>query len=121
MKSKNIYLYIALSIIVAFTLFYFISVNRISYAFSNDSEVQVYNTVIKLINNSAKLYANNSEGIFEKQKTVYVTVGELIEKGFLMPDNDNKLYDPRDNTKTLNDLKIRITKNGDEIVTKVLL
>ena len=121
MKLKNIYLYIALGIIAIFTLFYFITVNKISYAFSNNGETEVYNTVIKLINSSAKLYANSESDLFKDEKTIYITVDELIEKGFLMTDYDDKLFDPRDNSKTLNDLKIRITKNGDEIVTKVLL
>lgn len=119
--KKNIHLYIFLAIMTVFTAVYFFGAFQISYAFNYDEAKASYDAKIKLIEKGAKLYAENDESIFLSGDTVYVTVADLIAKNYLVADNENGDYkDPTSEVKTLNDVKVRISKKENNIEVKIL-
>ncbi|MBE6148554.1 MAG: hypothetical protein E7167_03580 [Firmicutes bacterium] len=122
MKSKNIILYEIIAVLSVFTIVYFVAVNKASYAFAYDDKQTLYDNRMKLIDKSAKLYGENNMSLFEDEKTIYVTVSDLVEKSYLLPDDENgNVKDPTSDVKLLNDLRVRITLEDGKIETKILL
>lgn len=120
LTGKYMFLYISIAVVILFSGFYFITINKISYAFS-DSSVNFYEEKIKSIANLAKTYAEYNPDIFGEEDYVYFTVSELVEKGVLVADTSNgDVLDPADESKTLNDLKVKITSKDGKIEAKVL-
>lgn len=120
MKSKNIILYEILAVLSLFTIIYFVVVNKASYAFSYDKD-SLYEARMNLINSGAKLYGENNLELFNEEDTIYVTVSELVENGFLLADDeDGNVKDPSSDSLLLNDKRIRITNKDGKITTKVL-
>lgn len=120
LKSKYIYLYITIALVLAFTGFYFVTVNQISYSFS-DEEVDFYAAKIESLETIAKTYAEVNPDIFGEEDYVYFTVAELVEKGVIAPDDAaGNVLNPADDSKNLNDLKIKITVKNGKVESKVL-
>ena len=82
LTGKYMFLYISIAVVILFSGFYFVTINKISYAFS-DSNVNFYEEKIKSIANLAKTYAEYNKDIFGEEDYVYFTVAELVEKGVL--------------------------------------
>lgn len=121
LKSKNIMLYEALSILLVFTIVYFIAANKISYAFPENSSDTLYSNKIDFIAKSAAIYGQNNLSLFEDEDTIYLTVGQLIEKGAILPDDSsNIIKDPNSDVNNLNDLKVRISLKNGKVTSKVL-
>ena len=121
MKTKNLIVYEIASILLVFTIVYFISVNKISYAFSYDDVKELQESKVKLITSSAKLYGEINCDLFEESDTIYVTVNDLVVNGYLLPDDDKgSVKDPSGDVKLLNDTRIRITNKDGKIDVKIL-
>lgn len=121
MKTKNLIVYEIASILLVFTIVYFISVNKVSYAFSYDDVKELQESKVKLINSSAKLYGEINCDLFEESDTIYVTVNDLVANGYLLPDDDKgNVKDPSGDVKLLNDTRIRITNKDGKIDVKIL-
>ena len=119
LKSKNILLYVTLIIILLFSIFYFITMNKFSYAFSyNEVEVNKESQTL-LINKCAQVYAENHQELFKKTDTIYVSINELVEENIL-PSEDGKVYEAGSSVKTINDYKVRITLKDGNYDTKIL-
>lgn len=119
LKSKNILLYATLSILILFSIIYFITMNKFSYAFSyNEVEVNKENQIL-LINKCAQVYAENHQELFKKNDTIYVSINELVEENIL-PSENGKVYEAGSNVKTINDYKVRITLKDGNYDTKIL-
>lgn len=120
MKKKNGYTVVDLVIIIAvFGFITFLTINRVSYALSDDKS-EVYNLEIKLIETQAKAYGKDKIDEI-KEKDQIITVNTLVNEKYLTADDEEgKVYDPRDEKKTLNTNKIKLTydKNKDEVVAK---
>jgi len=121
LKSKNLYLYITIGVLVFFTIGYFAVVNKISYAFSYNNEQVLYNNKMHLIEIAAVKYAENNMNIFEKEKSVYITVDDLASLGYLAVDSHGKVLDPTSEVKSLNDIKIRLTNNKEKVEAKIII
>ena len=119
--KKNIYLYICIGVLVVFTIGYFVVANNISYAFVNNTEQESYDQLINKIKIASIIYANNHEDIFDEDNNSYIIVDDLVEEGLLEADNDGRVKDPSNSIKTLNSIKIRLTKNEDGYEAKVLI
>ena len=102
-------------VIVVIGIGYFILANHLSYAFSVDYEEAMYNQTISYIEKNAKIYAEANLDTF----TEYMTVDELVEKGVLL-NTDGKVVDPRDENKSLNDLRIKLTLKNNKVTAEVL-
>lgn len=120
-KQKNILLIVAIAIFVIFSVFYFVSVNQMSYAFVYNAEEEKYETRMNYIKIAAENYAKLHDDKFEED-TLYVTVDELIKDNLLIADDEKGNYnDPTSSVKTFNDIKVRVEKSGkDTYKTKIL-
>lgn len=94
---------------------YFVLANHLSYAFSVNYEDEMYAQTISYLEENAVIYAEANPDNFEE----YMTVDELVEKNMVL-NEDGKVLDPRDENKSLNDLRIKLTKKDDKITAEVL-
>lgn len=120
--KKNGYTIVELLIVLAvFGLAYFMIANKVSYAFKVDYNSEIYNQTITSIEKNAKIYAENNLDLFKEGKDVYLTVADLAQKNLVFHDNNGVVSDPRENGKTLNDLKVKLTLESDNSVTVKVL
>lgn len=117
--KKNLYLYITISVLLVFTVVYFVAANKISYAFEYSEKDAQYENIILQIETVSKYYASNNLDLFKDENTIYITVNDLVTSG-IFPSENGKVNDPRSDVLTLNDVKLRITKNNDTFDVKVL-
>ncbi len=104
-----------------FTICYFVIVNKVSYSFSGDTEQEMYAVTINSIEKQSVVYGQNEKDLFKDKSSVYVTVEDLIKKGYYFADDEEgNVEDPRDTSKNLNDVKIKITNKNNKITAKVL-
>lgn len=107
-------------VIVIFGVIYFLIANNISYAFSLNVEEELYNLTIDNIEKTAKIYGENNLELFKEDKDIYLTVSELIENNILTAE-EGKLTDPRNSSKDLNNLKVKLTLEDENKVTAKVL
>ena len=104
-----------------FTICYFVIVNKVSYSFSGDTEQEMYAVTINSIEKQSVVYGQNEKDLFKDKSSIYVTVEDLIKKGYYFADDEEgNVEDPRDTSKNLNDVKIKITNKNGKITAKVL-
>ena len=121
MKNKNIFLYLSLAILLIFTIGYFITVNKVSYAFAYNEEQELYNSKINLITKCALIYGEQNPDLFKEKDSIYITVNDLVEAGLIEADDeDGNVKNPMSDVKVLNDLKIRLTFKNDKVNVKIL-
>ena len=122
LKNKNLCLYITIGIFLVFTVGYFITINKVSYAFTDNAREDLYSLKIKLIEKSAKLYGENNMDLFKEKKSIYVKVSDLVEANYITADDEEgNVFDPSSEVKKLNDLKIRITNKNGKISAKAVI
>ncbi len=110
LKDKKV---VALAIILLiFTVFYFVIANKISYAFEDDMDSQeIYNNTLDIIKKSAIAYGEDNLELLmnSEDKTIYPQIQELIDKGYLIPNNENgNMTNPNDNKEILNSTWVKI-------------
>ena len=119
LKSKNILLYVTLFILLLFSIIYFITMNKFSYAFSYNEIEANKESQILLINKCARIYAENHQELFKKTDTIYVSINDLVEEKIL-PSEDGKVYESGSNVKTINNYKVKITLKDGNYDIKIL-
>jgi len=87
---------------------------KLSHVFDDNGE-ELYNMEVVTILNVAKNYGEKKVDEL-KENSMTITVGNLIEEGYLFADKESTYIDPRDNSKTLDDLKITLTYKSDKVV-----
>ena len=118
MKKRSI---IELTIIMAvFGVVFFSFANKASYAFSVDYEKESYNQLIDSIKNNTKIYAENTKDFFKDGEDVYLTVKELAALNLVIEDENGNVIDPRDDSKVLNDVKVKVSQKNNKIEVNVL-
>ncbi len=123
MKKKKCNGYGAVELVVVLAVFsvgYFLTANYVSKSLNVNLEETLYENKINAIETQAKIYAQNTDSLFEKSSSVYMTVEELAKCNAVLFDEDGKVRDPRDNNSNLNNLKVKITNKDNEINVKVL-
>lgn len=119
--KKNGFVKVEIIVILSvFTLAYFIIMNKISYNFNVDYEIDLYNLTIASIEEQAALYGRGNETIFVDNDTVYMSVSDLAQEGAIVSSSEGTVIDPRDDTKTLNDLRVKIVKKNSRVTAEVL-
>ena len=118
MKKLNDKKLLALGIVlVIFTFGYFLIVNKISYAFVNNYDPNnVYDET------SALKYGNDNVTVLEQSenKTIYPKVQDLIDSGYLVPNNENGLLiNPMDTSENFNSTLIKIKYENGQITAHV--
>ena len=103
-----------------FSIIYFIFVFNIAGNFNVDYDKEIFALTISSIEDEAALYGEVKEELFSESDTIYVTVEELALENYIMSDSYGIVKDPRDEAKTLNELKVKIEKKNDKVSAKVL-
>lgn len=104
-----------IGILLLFTIFYFVSVNKLSYAFSNeDNSVYYHNQTINIIKEASKIYASNNVDLFKDNNIVYIKVQDLIDNGLLAANEEGKIIDILTND-SLNNKVIKIKNENNNI------
>ena len=118
LKDKKI---VALGVILlVFTIIYFIVINKTSYAFETDNlSRESYNSLIATIKECAKSYAMHNEELFAEDTTVYIKIQDLIDSNYFIPNNNENVVSPIDNTTVLNSNIIKIKKENDTYLIEV--
>ena len=107
--------------IVVFSVIYFVAANYISYNFDVNYEEDLYNLTISSIEKQAALYGENNTEIFAENNDVYMTIEQLAAANAIISTSEGVVADPRDDSKTLNDIRVKITNDDDEITAEVLV
>ena len=102
-----------------FSICYFTATWVISSKLNVNYEEGMYSQKIACIENNAVLYAKANDKLFEKDKTIYVTVDDLAKANAVIS-SDGEVIDPRDEKSSMNDIKVKLTMEGDKITAKVL-
>ena len=74
-------------VIVIFSVFYFVSVNKYSYAFSYDEVKEASIHQERLIKKCAEVYADSNKNLFDGKETIYITIDDLVQKKLLPSEN----------------------------------
>ena len=94
-----------------------IFLTKTSYAFKDNSE-EYYENMLSLALKDAKDYGATSETL-KNEGVEYITIGELVQKGYILIDKNGSVEDPRNKEKTLDDvtIKLKLNENQDIIAT----
>ena len=67
-----------------------------------------------LIEVQAVDYAMDNLDIFKDTDSTFVSVDELVKKGYLMGDSDGLIKNPQDTNKNFNDSKVKLDFDRDK-------
>lgn len=119
--KKNGYNQIELIVVVGvFTIVYFVGAFIVSKNFNVDFEMDLYNQKIAAIEKQAEIYGEKEKDLFKESDSVYVTIEELALANAIVSTKEGVVADPRNSSDTLNNLKVKITKEDDKVTAKVL-
>lgn len=107
-------------IIVIFSVVYFTATFFASREFNINYDEAMYEQKITAIEAQAKLYGENTSSLFEESNSVYLTIEELALANIIINNEEGVVNDPRDDSKTLNNLKVKITNEDNKVTAKVL-
>ena len=117
LKEKKII--ILLSILLVFTIGYFVVVNNISHAFTAPNSTQeAYDRTVSTIKKIANIYANNNKDIFKENDIVYIKLQDLIDNKLLIPNEDGLLLNPLTG-ESLNTNVIKIKNDNGKISIEI--
>lgn len=119
MKKVDGFTISIIGILVLFTITYFVLANKASYNFAKDFTTELYNLKIDAIKEQAKIYGENTTDLFKDKQTTYITVDDLAKIGYVI-NNDGIVTDPRNENKNLNDVKLKLTYQNNQVEVKVL-
>lgn len=112
-KIKDKKIIILAIVLLVYTIGYFVIINKVSYAFDNNIDVnKLYNVRVDVITSCAISYGEDNKDSFNEEGLLYITVQTLVDNNYLVADTDGKITNYLDETETLNDKKIRL-KNID--------
>ena len=121
MNNKKGYTAVVLVIVIAvFTDGYFVTANLLSRDFDVDYEQDLYDLKIAAIEEQAAIYGEAHTEIFAEGNDAYMTVEELALENVIISTSEGVVADPRNSEETLNDLRVKITSNDDEVTAEVL-
>jgi len=111
---------ILIIILTVFTIGYFIVANKISYAFSNNYDLNaLYESTINTIEKSAVSYGENNLDLFKDEKTIYIKVQDLIDNNFLATNEDGIIQNPLKEKESLNSNVIKIKYENKKITVDI--
>lgn len=116
---KDVKVICLIGVICLYTLFYFIGINKVSYAFENDYDSNnSYNQKIAVIEECAKKYGELNKDLFKDEDTVYIKVSDLVTANLIAANEDGIVKDSSSG-KNLNDGVIKIKKEKDNYSVEV--
>ncbi len=117
-KDKKI---IALcSILLLFTIFYFVSIFKISYAFQEgETSKYVYDKMIETIKLSAEKYAKENANKFKEEDTIYLKIQDLIDANLLATNSEGNIVNPTNKDDILNTKVLKIKKEDKNYIVEI--
>jgi len=101
-----------LVVIIVLGVFTLAMIATTSYAFKDRSE-DYYKEKVQLLEKQATIYGKSLNNLKEEGNLV-ITVKDLVDKGYYVPDNaKGDVVDPRNSKGTLNSMKIKLIYNQD--------
>lgn len=118
-KLKDLKLISLFIILILFTLFYFVSVNKVSYAFDTNYDFQkIHDQKLEVIKACAVKYGENNKELFSKEDSIYIKVSDLISANLIAPDESGNIID-LSTGKKLNEVVVKISHQNDEYTAEV--
>ncbi|MBE6156925.1 MAG: hypothetical protein E7161_04175 [Firmicutes bacterium] len=118
--SKNKTIIILIAILLVFSIGYFIIVNKISYAFSDNYDLNnLYENTIETIKKCATVYGENNLYLFEDEKIIYIKVQDLIDNNLLATNEDGVVTNPLNENTSLNSNVIKIKYEDKKISVEI--
>ena len=123
MKMFNDKKIIALIVLLGvFSIGYFVLMNKVSYAFVNDYDVDgEYESTMEIIKASAIAYGKQNIDAFKKEdgNTIYPKVQDLIDAGLLVPNSEGLIVNPKKSGESLNSKMITVKYENDEFSVEI--
>ena len=117
--------YTLVEMVIVFGVFgiaFFIAASSISNVFNIDYKNDLYSMTVAAIEDQASIYGKINPDLFKEENVIYVTVDDLAKANAIISYEDGKVTDPRDESRDLNGLKVKITKeNDDTVIAKILV
>ena len=108
------------AILLVFTLIYFVAVNKVSYAFATTTNYeQAHNNRVKTIIKAAEKYGKDNIENFNEEGLLYINVQNLIDSGYLIPNEEGIIIDQMNNFESMNDKKIRLKHEDEKISAEI--
>ena len=108
MKNKGYTVIELIVVIVIFGIITAVTLGLTSNAFKDNTD-EYYKVKVKDIESNAKRYGMTLEEVKTEGSKV-VTVKDLVDAGYLSPDNEEgDIIDPRNEKVTMNNTKVKIT------------
>ena len=120
MKIKDKKIIVLVLILVVFSIGYFFIVNKISYAFENDYNLEKsHNKTIEVITKCAEVYGKDNLDQFNDEGILYTTVQTLIDGGYLVTNEEGNIINSLNNSETLNNNKIRLKYENEKVIVEM--
>jgi len=119
-KIKDKKIIILFGILAVFTIAYFVIVNKISYAFENNYDLNsAYSKRIETITTCAEAYGSANYENFNDDGLMFITVQTLIDNGYLVPNEDGTISNYLNENEALNNKKIRIKNENNKMTAEI--
>ena len=113
MNKKGYTVLELLIVIIVFGIITAVTLSATSYAFRDNTD-EYYESKVSDIESNARRYGSTLEELKTEGSKV-ITVKELVDAGYLSSDNKNgDIIDPRNEKKTMNNVKIKITYSAEK-------
>ena len=119
---KNGYTIVELAIVLGvFGIAFLVAAGSISNVFNFDYKNDLYNMTIAAIEDQAVIYGKLNPELFTEDDVIYVTIDDLAKANAIVSYEDGKVIDPRDSSRDLNSLKVKISKESEDSIAAKLL
>ncbi len=119
MNNKGYTVKELLVVLVVFTIVYFAGVIAVSHSFNYDQDNEAYLAKIELMKTQAEKYAEEHNDDFGDDNKLVIYANDLVKDNYLASNENGNIEDPRDSSKTLNDVKIEIIKQDEGYVVNI--
>lgn len=119
-KIKDKKIIVLILILLIFTVSYFVIVNKVSYAFDDNVDLdKFYSSRLDVITTCAVAYGKANIKEFNEEGLLYITVQTLVDNNYLVANSDGIVENYLNDKEPLNEKKIRIKNENDEISAEV--
>lgn len=113
MNNKGYTVIELIIVMIVFGIITAITIGATSSSFKEDTE-EYYNVKVNNIESNAKRYGMTIEEV-KTEGSKIITVKDLVDAGFLSPDNEKgDILDPRNTKTTMNNTKVKITYSDEK-------
>lgn len=104
-------------VIAVLGIVFLVTLIKTSYAFSNNSQIDILESNYYLIERQAEVYAENNKDKFNDDNELYILAKDLVDAGLLPVDEKNNILSSE---KDLSNVKIKIVLKDDKIIANII-